>query len=390
MDAAGFALSGIEQTWLAAQYPAIVADIVTRSDQPDIAIRCDAAATFHFRYIDNDHNSIVSVGDVVEFEFPKCGAYTIDVALTVTAITFSGGALTALSGNATFDLTVEPPSTVVIQSSTMLAQATGLHIVGAFNLAYNGGPFGPSGVSPQSRRWQVTDLAATITSGGTVEKLSNGTLDRSIDEANNYRMALSGSIESERLGVTVAISTATSFEGRVGFFPTSGELLVASGATKLRITPTADSSLGNQYADAAIDAGGAGYAAPLHFQWLDFMRGGLFGWFPNTPPAIAGLVILPPNPTKATDLYANFGVTDRENNPITTEIEWRRNDVLLANQSESYLLAANFHKNDVIKVTVRASDGRATSTQTAETTILNTPPQISGVTIAPVESADER
>ena len=105
----------------------------------------------------------------------------------------------------------------------------------------------------------------------------------------------------------------------------------------------------------------------------------------NSAPVITRLEIQPSKPVAQDFLSAQYVVADAENDPLQYSFEWRHNDVVVPNQSESYLTPAlgQYRRGDAVSVTMTASDGRLSSSQTAAVVIGNALPQISAASITP-------
>ena len=199
-----------------------------------------------------------------------------------------------------------------------------------------------------------------------------------------YSVELSGTLASPSLDALVSFATAPPLSGLLGAYPTGGELMLTAGASKLRLRPAADSAKRADYADYAIDATGSGqFAPPKQIAWSSLGVRSVFGVPFNSPPVITRLEIQPSKPVAQDSLSAQYVVEDAENDPIQYSFEWRRNDVVIPNQSQSYLAPGQYRRGDTVSVTMTASDGRLSSSQTAAVVIGNTPPQISAAHVTP-------
>src|SRR4029077_18390135 len=199
-----------------------------------------------------------------------------------------------------------------------------------------------------------------------------------------YSVELSGTLASPSLDALVTFATAPPLSGLLGAYPTGGELMLTAGASKLRLRPAADHAKRADYADYEIDATGSGqFAPPKQIAWSTLGVRSVFGVPFNSPPAITRLEIQPSKPVAQDSLSAFYVAADAENDPIQYSFEWRRNDVVIPNQSQSYLAPGQYRRGDTVSVTMTASDGRLSSSQTAAVVIGNMLPQISAAHITP-------
>ncbi|HEX6999744.1 MAG TPA: hypothetical protein VF322_16540 [Gammaproteobacteria bacterium] len=351
-------LSGVEQASIAAQYVSSIASLLNVAGRRELIVAC-GGTPYALRYDDNDGNGRLSSGDVLRMERPQCANYALDLSFTVDALTTTPAALT---GRGTFDLTVVTPA---------------LRVQGSFDLTHTG--------DVNDLRWSLSDIALTVTRDGVVATVAGGTIEKSLDATERYRVTFSGSIDSARWGVKIDFETPVAFEGTSGAFPSAGEAVLTAGNSKVRITPTGNQALGGTYADLAIDASGAGYGVPQTPKWPDLPLGSLFGWYPNDPPVITSLRIEPATPTAVDQLRAVYDALDPEGVPLQPSFEWSVNGVTVLSGMVANTFAGLFAKGDEVEVTLTVSDGHNTATATASVTIGNAPPVITTLTITPAD-----
>jgi hypothetical protein len=354
-------MSGVEEGLLGIPYASVAAFVLTDLGQTQFSVPCGPTPgeQITLSYVDNDGNSTVSAGDLLRTD-AGCTDSTVTMSFTVSSFDNVDG---DLSGNGTFEAR--------IASLNLTARGT-------FRLEFT--------ASASQSRWVITDLAFTLTSASNaVERVTGATLVATRMRPDQYRLEFSGTVDSPTVGTTYQYSTPVPIEGTFRFFPTTGELVLTAGASKARITPTADTALGDEYFDLAIDASGGGYTAAGSRPWTALVAGMLFGWAPNQAPRITSLTIDPPNPTVATGLTALAFAHDPDGDPLQYSYEWRRNGVPMVGQTGPFLLGG-FAKNDSIEVTLTVSDGRATTVATATATIQNSPPLLTGVELTPAEA----
>ena len=98
----------------------------------------------------------------------------------------------------------------------------------------------------------------------------------------------------------------------------------------------------------------------------------------NSAPQFGPATVMPGSPRTDDLLTFSASVTDADGDQVTVAYEWRRNGVLVAGQTARTLPATVTSKNDVVSVRATASDGRSSASVEASTTILDSPPTITG------------
>jgi|GEM_PF-5646357 hypothetical protein len=414
-SAAGVVLTGLEQIATSGELLLSAAYILTQNGGRTYVCRTSPTSPLTIGLQDLDGNGVPSPGDVITVTAGPCVGFSRDLKITLTA--FEGDA-------------DKVEGTVELKSDGDNPQ---LHAEGKFTFSAT--------TSPGVAQWQATNVTVTITAGGnkqtvtipsaqkTISALaaiasvdasrmsvlssfaasadarsvaasapSSSAADAPADGGSTrvialaapsavpptYTVELSGSLASPSLDAVVTFATPSPLSGLLGVYPTGGELMLTAGASKLRLRPAADPAKRADYADYEIDATGSGQFAPAkQIAWSSLGVRSVFGVPFNSPPVIKSLYIQPSNPIAQSYLSAQYFVTDAENDPIQYSFQWRRNDVVIQNQSQSLLAPGQHQRGDTVSVTMTASDGHLSASQTAAVVIGNTPPRISAARIAP-------
>jgi len=105
----------------------------------------------------------------------------------------------------------------------------------------------------------------------------------------------------------------------------------------------------------------------------------------NSPPVITALSILPENPTLKNDLGVSIQSKDPDQDPITYQYQWIKNDAELVGENKPVLKSGTFQKGDIVQVRVTPSDGKVEGTPflSNPVRILNSPPVVQEVSIEP-------
>lgn len=106
----------------------------------------------------------------------------------------------------------------------------------------------------------------------------------------------------------------------------------------------------------------------------------------NTPPGSPVIAISPDAPTTTDALSVSVvtEATDEDGDPVSYTYQWYRDDALMSGYTTANVASSRTAKGEVWMVEVTATDGEdAGVPASAEVTILNTPPEISAVTITP-------
>lgn len=98
----------------------------------------------------------------------------------------------------------------------------------------------------------------------------------------------------------------------------------------------------------------------------------------NLAPIISSLSLTPTQAYTTTDLTLTYNVYDVENDAFNTTVTWRKNGIVIPSPLDNTLTANNFVKNDIVSVTIEASDSiNATASDVVSVTILDSPPVVS-------------
>lgn len=105
----------------------------------------------------------------------------------------------------------------------------------------------------------------------------------------------------------------------------------------------------------------------------------------NTPPEITAASIFPENPTQKSDLGIMIQSKDPDDDPITYDYQWIKNDAEIIGETKPVLKSGTFKKGDIIQVKVIPSDGKVNGAPffSGSVKILNSPPVIQEISIEP-------
>lgn len=105
----------------------------------------------------------------------------------------------------------------------------------------------------------------------------------------------------------------------------------------------------------------------------------------NQAPSIALARILPESPTVENQLNVTIQAKDPEDDPITYEYQWLKNDKEIPGETKGILKPGNFRKGDLVRVRIVPSDGKSKgpSFTSPPVRVINALPTIEQVTIEP-------
>jgi len=311
------------------------------------------------RYDDNDRDGKISAGDRVTVEHTACNGFARKLAIVLTG--YSGGA-ERMEGRVELETERTPTATVAKGSYTLALTRSVV-----------------SGAA-----WRATNVSVTLTIDATTQTIT-GNASSDVAANGTYRVDYAASVDSAKLQGAFAVTTST-LEGSWGTFPAAGSAVLSASTSKVKVGPGATSP-GRTIADWAVDATGSGpYGVASPVLWRVFLPGTIFGVPPNGPPYLA-LSIGPGGTMTANDtLVANTYAVDFDGDPLTKTIEWRRNSMLLPNQTDT-LPPGVQRKGDTIEVTVTVSDGALSSTVRESTVLADAPPIVLLSTAPPASIA---
>jgi hypothetical protein len=235
----------------------------------------------------------------------------------------------------------------------------------------------------------LTNLALTSTRDGKTDRLSNARFERRFDVADRYDFDFAGTLDSELLGGRYSFSTPIRFTGGFGLLPQGGELESVAGRTSVKLAVSSVLAQRQSMVDYQVDTG-SGYGPPSSARWRDVTTGLLFYWFPNDPPVISSLEIVPAAPSAFSVVTAYTAATDPDGDRLTFQYSWTIGQSTYSNSGPAYTLGG-LPKGTIVSVTVKVSDGRAEVTRSLSFIIGNTPPVITSLTVDPPapRSADD-
>ena len=279
--ASAVALRSVEQAKSAAQFLVSLAESMTTQGLTEIPIRCnssDASAMPVATYDDNDASGRISSGDTIRFNTEDCGDAVSDFRMEVTAVEVSESRIVSLVGSVNFSLAAAPESS-----------ADAIESEGSLKLDYT--------VAEASKTLDLAEIETSATSNGQTDELTEGRLEEVIVDLK-YTVDFSGHLDA--LGGMFDFETEVAFSGRLGSFPTNGELELDAENSSVSVKPSANPEL-EEHADYRIDTAGTGqYGAAEAVRWLDLMSGSLFNWYS----LINALYIDPPHPFTTNSLIA--------------------------------------------------------------------------------------
>jgi hypothetical protein len=105
----------------------------------------------------------------------------------------------------------------------------------------------------------------------------------------------------------------------------------------------------------------------------------------NTPPSIQTVRITPENAYTDTELRVELKAGDRDGDPVQCQYQWVRNGTDIPGGHEKTLPSQYFGKGDEISIRVTPSDGKLRGEEVSSDPIriLNSPPQVTAVSIDP-------
>ncbi len=105
----------------------------------------------------------------------------------------------------------------------------------------------------------------------------------------------------------------------------------------------------------------------------------------NSPPVIISVRIFPENPSRENDLTGIVHSTDPDQDSVTYQYQWMKNDEELVGETNNILKSGSFKKGDLIRLKVVPSDGKTVGKPflSDPVKILNIPPVIQEVWIEP-------
>ena len=105
----------------------------------------------------------------------------------------------------------------------------------------------------------------------------------------------------------------------------------------------------------------------------------------NSAPSITTVTLLPQKAYQGSELSSAIQSKDPDGDSVTYKYQWFRNDQEIIGENKSSLRGDRLRKGDVIQVRVTPSDGKAEgpSVLSSPVGILNSPPEIQGVSIEP-------
>lgn len=356
VDAASLVLRQIEYVHTAAGSMILAADVLTYRNEPSFTLSCTGNVLTTLSNRDVDRSGNISRGDELRVEHASCHGLTSSTRMVITLVDFAAG---KLEGRVEFVFSTD----------------TGTRTEGTFVLT--------STFDAMARKLSQTmsQIDVTVATGTSTAAIRNATSQRSVERSELYRVSFSGEANSPALGGEFTFDTPAALGGLFGNVPDSGEVELASGTSRARITPSASQADRFDYAVYM-----AGTTAPVAVQtapWSAVVEGYIFCWDSNTPPAITSLSLLPANPAVSDQLVASFTATDADGDALTYWHGWLVNGALQPVDLGTTLPLARFRKGDVVTFIARASDSRITTDQTASVTIANSPPEILAVRFEP-------
>ena len=348
-------VGAIEQAMSTAELGTYAFETLSLWGSKRLTAMCGPGVPVFLSYDDNDANSVISAGDVVRASHASCFDSSRQIAITVSVAELPAR---RLEGHA--ELTVESDF--------------GVRLTGSFDLV----------MAPESSgtRWSIANLSLTRATSSGSDSITAASTERTVAVPGNaYRVTMAGVVESERIGGSFNIATVTPLSGTLGNFPSTGELRMTAGASRVRIVPAIPAGPELAY---AVDATGSGqYAEAKRAHWLATLGGLIFGVAPNMRPRITNFTLLPASPNAGDTLQASYTVLDLDGPTQNTTFEWRRNGELLAGETAATLAPGRHRRGDTIEVTALIDDGIVAVNATATASIVNAPPRLSSTVISP-------
>jgi len=358
VKAAAYALAPLEQMIPAGSLALNAAAYLRAYGGTQYTLYCTASTQIVVTYTDRDASGNFSIGDVVDVPAGDCGGVRRKLALTVTQLSPT---LDQVAGRLEVD--IQAPS--------------GMQIVGTFDVSLN--------YTPPDFTWRLANAVVTVTESSTTQTVRVTSSEITFTPTGYAFTVTGGSVDSGFLGGRYDFSTTTALTGARRRLPSAGELLLTTSAgSRARVTPPATPGTVEETVEYAVAAAGSSAFAPTQQTlWTTIIRGGLFGWQPNTAPTLTNVQIQPPNPSPGSYLWVSYIQNDLNGDALETTFEWRRNGTVVAGNTFSF--QGTTSRGDTIAVTVTVSDGRGlTATASASVTIGNPPPQLT-LTLTPAQ-----
>ena len=304
------------------------------------------------RWQDLDRDGHVSEGDTIRFDARACDAAP-DLTLEVRGYTADQFGLREARGDLTFSFSIEADS----------GPAT--DIDGSLTLDYT---------SPESRTViDLDDVEIDQTSGQVEHGLTGASMQVVVDHAlQEVALDFSGTADDSNFGGSFGFDTTVEFLRDAAVFPTTGELVLRSGGSKVRLA-TRGTGIHRESVLLALDADGDGsYSNEEEFRWEDLLPSArTFLDFFTVP---RGLYIHPYAPTTDTlRLVALDQIGDTERGQGLPHFQFFRNGEWVGDTNLVYLQAPN--KGDVWEARVSFGNG-GERFWSASARIWNRPPDL--------------
>ena len=347
------AFAPIEFSFLAVEYIFLVAEIMSIVREREVQVECEETPGrfITLTHVDNDNDGTISFGDVLRF---SSGCFNLDseVELTVERASVSWFHVDELEGAVDYKI------------ATSLGEMNGAF---ALNYSYS-----------TTESWSLTDVSVTSSIVQLGGRTTATAIEKTIADGRHYSIDANGQTDSDDLGGSFQFSTMRSFTGVRGRFPKEGSFILSAGDSRIRVMPAKDRELAREHAQYEIDATGTGqYGSATMIRWDSFLSGLLVDLTPNEPHTLTSVSITPERPDTMDDLAVAFEVSNPDRDELFVTFEWRRNGRLLDGYDYDVLPSDETKKGDVIEARVSISDGIAVSSDTASTTIVDTPPIVS-------------
>ena len=343
----------VEFSFLAVEQVFVVAEFMSVAVEREVQGECEGkpGQFITFTHDDNDTDGTVSSGDALRFS-DDCFNPGSEIELTVERASLSWFHVDAIEGAVEYRIV------------TSLGEMNG-----AFALEYS---------YSTTESWSLTDMSVTSSIAQLGGRTTAAGIEKTIVDGQHYSIDANGQTESDDLGGSLQFSTMQSFTGIKGRFPRDGSFVLSAGDSRIRVMPASDRELAREHAQYEVDATGTGqYGSATRIRWDAFLSGLLVDLAPNEPHTVTGVRITPEEPDTTDDLTVAFEVSNPDRDELFVTYEWRRNGQLLDGYDYDVLPADETKKGDVIEASVSISDGIAVASDSASTTVVDTPPAVS-------------
>ena len=349
--AATFAMVGNSSS--AANVVLTVANLFTSQKQPTFFGRCTKDTTsprVTASWVDRDGDGRISRSDLIELDHSACkSGFKASLDIRSYAADFWG--IKDVGGDLTFSWSIP------------VTDAPGTEIEGSFSLGYRS--------LESTTVIELDDVELEITTADVVSSLTEGYHKATIDHGDQrISVGFSGSIEDNHLQAAFRFDTTGEFVRDASAYPTTGELTLLAGTSKVRLAARGTGTHREEVL-LAVDSDGDGhYADETEVRWDDLIpRASLLFDFFTIP---RGVYIHPFGPTIDDNLVVLVKLDEIAYGERLNYRLYRNGERF---EDTNLVYSNNTSKGEVWEARV-SLDSDPDKTWTATATIWNSPPEI--------------